>query len=143
MNNARACKVYNPGSKQQIFGSSGTTPPVRTPEPMRHYGVHQTVSNELRSLRDGTARDPRDSDGEGPLVEKVTVVESWRRKLVEAEEVLPDETVGRGAESQGKSEQVEEDAAGGRVEDVGQHYVHGVLGSYGTGAEHGKAELHS
>jgi len=56
--------------------------------------------------------------------------------------VFPDETVGRGAKSKGKTEHVEEDATGGGVQDIRQHDVHGVLGTYRTSTKHGKAKLH-
>ena len=56
--------------------------------------------------------------------------------------MLPNETVRGGAKSKGEAEHVEEDAARGGVEDVGEHDVHGVLGAYGAGAQHGESELH-
>ncbi|KAG5127205.1 hypothetical protein JHK82_028040 [Glycine max] len=56
--------------------------------------------------------------------------------------MFTDEAVGGGAESEGEAEEVVEEAAGGSVQDVGEHDVHGVLGADGAGAEHGEAELH-
>lgn len=47
--------------------------------------------------------------------------------VCEAEEVFPDEAVGGGAEGEGEAEEVVEDAAGGGVEHVGEHDVHGVF----------------
>lgn len=53
-----------------------------------------------------------------------------------------DEAVGRRTVGEGEAEEVVEEAAGGGVEDVGEHDVHGVFGANGAGAEHGEAELH-
>lgn len=53
-----------------------------------------------------------------------------------------DEGVGRSAKSEGEAEEVVGESAGGGVEDVGEHDVHGVFCADGAGAEHGKAELH-
>ena len=53
-----------------------------------------------------------------------------------------DEGVGGAAEGKGEAEEVVKEAAGGSVEDVGEHDVHGVFSTDGAGAEHGEAELH-
>lgn len=53
-----------------------------------------------------------------------------------------DETVGRGSKGESEAEEIVEDAASGRVEDVGEHYVHGVLGPHGSRAEHREPQLH-
>ena len=49
-----------------------------------------------------------------------------------------DEAVGEGAEGECEAEEVVREAAGGGVEDFGEHDVHGVLGSDGASAEHGE-----
>ena len=56
--------------------------------------------------------------------------------------MLADKAVGGGAEGEGKAEEIVKEAAGGGVENIGQHNVHGVLGADGAGAEHREAELH-
>ena len=100
------------------------------------------IGHELCAFGDGAAGDAGGGDGEGPLIEKVAVVEALGGEFLEAEEVFANEAVGGGAEGEGEAEEVVEEAAGGGVEDVGEHDVHGVLGADGAGAEHGEAELH-
>ena len=107
--------------------------------------MENKVSHELCSLGDGAAGDSCGGDGEGPLVEEEAVVAGGRgahRVISQAEEVAADEAVGGAAEGECKAEQVVGETAGGGVEDVGEHDVHGVFGSDGAGAEHGEAELH-
>ena len=117
---------------------------------MGHDRVHEAgeeggvdeVRDELRALGDGARRDPGGGDGEGPLEEEEVVVEADLGKSLEAEEVLADEAVGRGPVREGEAEEVVEERAGGGVEHVGEHDVHGVLGADGARAEHGEPELH-
>lgn len=53
-----------------------------------------------------------------------------------SEEIGANEGVGMGAVAEGKceAEEVEGDASDDGVDDVGEHYVDGVLGSDGAGA---------
>ena len=104
-------------------------------------GIYE-ISDELGSFGDWAAGDSCGGYGESPLVKEIAVVEWGGRDGFEAEEVVADEAVWRGAESEGEAEEVVEEAAGGGVEDVGEHDVHGVFGADGAGAEHGEAELH-
>lgn len=53
-----------------------------------------------------------------------------------------DEAVGGGSKGEGEAEEVVKDSSGGGIKYVGKHDVHGVLGAYGSSAEHGEAELH-
>ena len=150
MDNSRAGEIYDSGAEEEVPGVVSAGPTVAGPEPMRHDGVNEAgeeggvdeVSHELSPLGDGAAGDAGGGDGEGPLVEEVAVVEVRRGDVLEAEEVAADEAVGGCAEGEGEAEEVVEEATGGRVQDVGEHDVHGVLGADGAGAEHGEAELH-
>ena len=56
--------------------------------------------------------------------------------------MLTDEAIGGRAEGECKAEEVVEEAAGGGVEDIGEHDIHGVFGANGAGTEHGEAKLH-
>lgn len=56
--------------------------------------------------------------------------------------MFADEPIGGPAEGEGKAEQVVAQPASRRVENICEHYVHGVLSSDWAGAQHGEAELH-
>ena len=117
---------------------------------MRNYRINEAgqegrvyeVSHELGSLGYGAAGNTGSRYGKSPLVKKEAVVPGGPRVVFEAEEVAAYETVGGGTEGEGEAEEVVGEAAGGSVKDVGEHYVHGVLGADGAGAQHGEAELH-
>lgn len=53
-----------------------------------------------------------------------------------------DEAVGGCSKGESKAEEIVGEATGCSVEDIGEHDVHGVFGSNGAGAEHGKTKLH-
>lgn len=117
---------------------------------MRNHGINKSgekrrvnqIRHELSPLRNRAAGDSGGGYGEGPLVQEITVVERGIGHLLQAEEMFPDEPVRRPAKGEGEAEEVVEEAAGGGVENVGEHDVHGVLGANRAGAEHGEAELH-
>ncbi|XBH78987.1 hypothetical protein VPH35_105073 [Triticum aestivum] len=151
--------VDNPGpgevddagvEEQRPRRPGGGGPAVGGPDPVGHHRVDEAgeegrvdeVGHELRPLRDGAGGYPGRGDGEGPLEEEEAVVEADLGNVTEAEEVLPDEAVGGRTEGEGEAEEVVEERAGGGVEHVGEHDVHGVLGPDGARAEHGEAELH-
>ncbi|KAM3388167.1 hypothetical protein ACQJBY_010748 [Aegilops geniculata] len=151
VHDAGAGEVDHPGLEEQRAGRAGRGgPAVDGPDPVGHHRVDEPgeegrvdeVGDELRPLGDGARGDAGGGDGEGPLEEEEAVVEAGLRHVLEAEEVLPDEAVGGRAEGEGEAEEVVEERAGGGVEHVGEHDVHGVLGPDGAGAEHGEAELH-
>lgn len=82
--------------------------------------------------------------GESPLVKKEAVVVRAIGNVVKRKEVGANERVGIGTIAKGKSkaEEVIRDATYNGVNNVGEHYVHGVLCPDRAGTEHGKAELH-
>ncbi|KAF7837395.1 hypothetical protein G2W53_005877 [Senna tora] len=100
------------------------------------------ISYELSSLRNGATGDSGGGDSKSPLIEEIAVIEAFGGNVVEVEGMTADEGVGGGTEGESEAEEVVEEAAGGGVEDVGEHDVHGVFGANGAGAEHGEAELH-
>ncbi|GER55890.1 chaperone protein DnaJ [Striga asiatica] len=150
VDHARPGEVDDSGPEEEVVGFDGAGPAVGGPEPVGDDGVDETgeeggvdeVGDELGALGDGAAGDAGGGDGEGPLVEEVGVVEGGGGDVLQAEEVAADEAVGGAAEGEGEAEEVVEEAASGRVEDVGEHDVHGVLGADGSGAEHGESQLH-
>ena len=90
------------------------------------------VRNELSSLSDGAAGDSRRGYSESPLVEEETKVGAGAfgiRAQGEIAMVAADEAVGRCSEGECESEEIVRDGSSGRVEDVGEHDVHSVLGS--------------
>lgn len=56
--------------------------------------------------------------------------------------MFANETIGGIAKGKGKAEKVIEKASGGSIKDIGEHNVHGVFGTNGACAQHGKAKLH-
>lgn len=97
-------------------------------ETSQESGVDQ-IRNELSAFSDGATGDSSGSDGEGPLVEEMTVIKSRARDLIEAKEMATDEAVGRCSEGESVAEEVVEEPTGSGVKNVGKHYVHGVFGS--------------
>ncbi|BAS90025.1 Os04g0509500, partial [Oryza sativa Japonica Group] len=151
VDDAGAGEVDDTGAEQQRSGrAGGRGPPIGGPDPVGHHRVDEPgeeggvdeVGDELRPLGDGARRDPGGGDGEGPLEEEEVVVEPGLRHVLEAEELLPDEAVGRRAEGEGEAEEVVEERPGRGVEHVGEHDVHRVLGPHRPGAEHREPELH-
>ncbi|GJN02377.1 hypothetical protein PR202_ga19720 [Eleusine coracana subsp. coracana] len=153
VDHAGAREVDDARAEEERAGGGGPEcggPPVGGPDPVGHHGVHEPreegrvdeVRHELGALGDGARRDAGRRDGEGPLVEEEGVVEAGLGQLLQPEELLPDEAVGGGAEGEGEAEEVVEERARRRVQHVGQHDVHRVLGADGPRAEHGETELH-
>lgn len=66
--------------------------------------------------------------------EEAVVSSGYRGEVSEAEEVSADEGVGGSAEGKGKAEEVIGEGTGSGIEDVGEHDIHGVLGTNGAGA---------
>ncbi|KAH7850565.1 hypothetical protein Vadar_000007 [Vaccinium darrowii] len=84
------------------------------------------VSHELSPLGDRATRNPSRGYSKRSLVQEVVVVEKRGRDRFEGEIMVVDEAIRRGAEGEGKVEEVVEEVAGSGVEDV----------------EHGEAKLH-
>lgn len=97
----------------------------------------------MSPLGDGSAGDSGGGDRESPLIEEIRIVEGRSREIIHSEEMFPDESIGRSSVGEGEAEEVIEETSGGGVDDIGEHYVHGVFGADGSGAEHGESELHS
>ena len=150
MDNAGAGKINNPRTEQQVSGIRGASPTVAGPEPVRNDGVDKAsqerwvnqISHKLGPFGDGSAGDAGGGDGESPLVEEVAVVEGFGWNGLEGKEVFTDEAIGGRAKGKSEAKEVVEKATGGGIEDIGEHNIHGVLGTNRASAEHGEAKLH-
>ena len=138
MDNAASGEVDCAGTKQEV-ARAGAEPPVGRPEPVDHDRVDKAseeegedeIGAELGAFSDGAAGDASHGYGESPLVEEVAVVVGGIRDVFESEIVGANEGVGGGARAKGKGEakEVVGDAADNGVDHIGEHDVHGVLGS--------------